>query len=102
MVMQGRNLYLKINKINLQLNFRLVFSQLLGGALSKPATVEEIGSRMTMALEQDGGSWVLYNIAALYWRVVGNVGQAIECLRHAIAHSHLEKGRWASGNSCSA
>ena len=46
-----------------------------------------------MALEQNGGSWVLYNIAALYWRVVGNVGQAIECLRHAIAYSKLETGK---------
>ena len=45
-----------------------------------------------MALEQNGGSWVLYNIAALYWRVMGNVGQAIECLRHAIVYSTMESG----------
>ena len=60
-------------------------------------SVEEIGSRVTMALEQDGGSWVLYNLAALYWRVIGNVGQAIECLRHAIAYAEMEAGMLRKG-----
>ena len=33
---------------------------------------------------QRGPTWVLFNLAGLYWRIVGNPRQAIECHRRAI------------------
>ena len=34
---------------------------------------------------QNGGAkWVLYNLAGLYWRIIGNNYHAIECFRRAI------------------
>ena len=33
---------------------------------------------------QRGPSWVLFNLASLYWRIVGNPRQAVECQRRAI------------------
>ena len=33
---------------------------------------------------QRGPSWVLFNLGSLYWRIVGNPRQAIECQRRAI------------------
>ena len=33
---------------------------------------------------QRGPTWVLFNLASLYWRIVGNPRQAIECHRRAI------------------
>ena len=31
-----------------------------------------------------GASWALYNLAGLYWHVVGNHFQGIECIRRAL------------------
>lgn len=31
-----------------------------------------------------GPQWVLYNLAGLYWRVIGNSYHGIECLRRAL------------------
>lgn len=63
------------------------FLMTLGAKISRPVTAEEIGHRVTMALEKNGPSWILYNLAALYWRIVGNLAQTVECLRYAIAYS---------------
>ena len=38
-------------------------------------------------VSQDETSWVLAIKAALYWRVVGDAGKAITCLRVAYKHS---------------
>ena len=35
-------------------------------------------------LQDLGPPWMLYNLAALYWRVIGNTHQGIECLRHSL------------------
>nr|KAG5699222.1 hypothetical protein BaRGS_012743 [Batillaria attramentaria] len=32
-------------------------------------------------------SWVLYNMAAFYWRIKGEPFEAIECIRRALHHS---------------
>jgi tetratricopeptide (TPR) repeat protein len=29
-------------------------------------------------------SWILYNLAGLYWRVIGNNYHALECIRRAL------------------
>jgi len=36
---------------------------------------------------QNNTSWVLHNMAAFYWRIKGEAGQAIECLRRALHYS---------------
>ena len=44
---------------------------------------------------QQGPTWVLFNLAGLYWRIVGNPRQAIECHRRAIhvcPHIHRNVG----------
>ena len=33
---------------------------------------------------QNMSSWVLYNMAALYWRIKGDAPSAIECVRRAL------------------
>ena len=38
-------------------------------------------------LLQNKTSWVLYNMAAFYWRIKGEPFQAIECVRRALHHS---------------
>lgn len=37
-----------------------------------------------LALQNIGPSWVLYNLAALYWRIQGNHYHGLECIRRAI------------------
>ena len=36
---------------------------------------------------QNSTSWVLLNIASLYWRVQGDTAEAIKCLRQALSFS---------------
>lgn len=40
-----------------------------------------------MSTQKIGPSWVLCNLAAVYWRIVGNTAHAIECVRHALHHA---------------
>ena len=40
-----------------------------------------------LLLLQNGPNWVLFNIASLYWRVIGDPSNAIECLRRAIHYA---------------
>ncbi|XP_064634712.1 tetratricopeptide repeat protein 17-like isoform X2 [Lineus longissimus] len=48
-------------------------------------TEEEIGQRILSSLKKNvGPSWILYNLAGLYWRIIGNHYQGIECLRRAL------------------
>ena len=39
---------------------------------------------------QEPTSWVLANLAALYWRVQGDAPRAVDCLRLALTHSPRE------------
>ncbi|KAK2174533.1 hypothetical protein NP493_797g01042 [Ridgeia piscesae] len=54
---------------------------------SEPQTVGAMATRIARKLEKDETSWVLAIKAALYWRVVGDAGKAITCLRVAYKHS---------------
>ena len=42
------------------------------------------GSELPYLSSQNESSWVLYNLAALYWRIVGDGQQAIKCLKLAL------------------
>merc|ERR1712150_426219 len=53
---------------------------------------DSIGERILLAAEKAKNEaqehlWLLYNTAALYWRVIGGNRQAIECLRRAVLHA---------------
>ncbi|KAF4520839.1 hypothetical protein B566_EDAN007135 [Ephemera danica] len=50
-------------------------------------TVRDVGSRIALALNKNSTSWVLATAAALYWRVVGQAGSAVTCLRQALRHA---------------
>lgn len=49
--------------------------------------LDEMSSRIKLAMDKDPGSWVLSNLAALYWRIVGQGQLAIRCLKHALYYS---------------
>lgn len=50
------------------------------------ASVEELGAKIGLALQENTTSWLLATAAALYWRVLGNAEEAIVCLRLALNH----------------
>jgi hypothetical protein len=49
--------------------------------------IDEMASRIKVAMDADPSSWVLSNLAALYWRIVGQGQLAIKCLKHALYFS---------------
>ncbi|KAL4224492.1 Tetratricopeptide repeat protein 17 [Mactra antiquata] len=54
-------------------------------------TIEELGQRILSALKQrNGPKWILFNLAGLYWRIIGNNYHAIECFRRAQYTSPIE------------
>lgn len=50
----------------------------------------ELGHYISLALEGEDESWVLYSLASLYWRVVGHAGNALECVRKSLHLSSYE------------
>lgn len=50
-------------------------------------TIDEMGTRIYNALKKNSSSWVLLNVASLYWRVQGDTAEAIKCLRQALSFS---------------
>lgn len=61
--------------------------QKLGGE-SQP--VDVVGTRIAHALKKNMTSWVLTNVAALYWRVEGDAKRAIQCLRLSLTTAPTE------------
>ena len=49
--------------------------------------MHEMATRIKLAMDGNSTSWVLSNLAALYWRIVGEGQQAITCLKHALYYS---------------
>ncbi|XP_070560353.1 tetratricopeptide repeat protein 17-like [Ptychodera flava] len=47
----------------------------------------EFGHLVYKSLQKNKTSWVLYNLAAFYWRIKGNSYQVIECCRRALHFS---------------
>lgn len=50
----------------------------------------EFGHRIYTALSQNATSWILLNLAAIYWRVAGYSYNGVECLRRALHYSPRE------------
>ena len=38
-------------------------------------------------LQKIGPSWVLYNLAGLYWRIIGNSYHGVECIRRSLYYA---------------
>uniref|UniRef100_A0A7E4UUI2 TPR_REGION domain-containing protein n=1 Tax=Panagrellus redivivus TaxID=6233 RepID=A0A7E4UUI2_PANRE len=60
---------------------------LLGGTTpQEKALVGDIGQRIYLAFQFNiGPKWMLYNLAAAYWRFMGNIKEAAICLKGALA-----------------
>lgn len=43
-----------------------------------------IATYSSLSSQNIGPSWVLFNLAGLYWRVAGNGFQGVECIRRAL------------------
>lgn len=57
------------------------------GRILPVASVDHFGQEITIGLSKNGSSWVLYNLASVYWRIKGDAPKAIECARRAIYFS---------------
>ena len=45
-----------------------------------------------LPLRQNSSSWVLNDLAAVYWRVMGNGEMAVRCLKVALQHAPAKYG----------
>lgn len=52
--------------------------------------LSKFGHRIRNAMLKNTTSWVLLNFASIYWRIVGNSFNAVECLRRALHYSPRE------------
>jgi len=50
----------------------------------EPYSLSEYGSRVAIALRQRQDQFLPYILASNYWRVEGNAGEAVKCLRSAL------------------
>lgn len=61
-------------------------------------SVEDFADIISLALEKNETSWVLLNLAGLYWRIAGPTVNAIECLRRALHYSPRQNKDIALGS----
>jgi tetratricopeptide (TPR) repeat protein len=59
----------------------------LKNAITHRDNVDDYGHLIFEALHKNATSWVLYNMAAFYWRIKGDPYHVIECLRRALHFS---------------
>jgi tetratricopeptide (TPR) repeat protein len=52
--------------------------------------VKTFGSWVSYSLERNATSWISFNLATLYYRIVGNAREALECSRRALHFSPRE------------
>lgn len=58
-----------------------VFLKIMDDKITEADIAQRIGTLMRYEI---GPQWLVYNLAALYWRIVGAPGEAITCLRAAL------------------
>ncbi|VDI16436.1 Hypothetical predicted protein, partial [Mytilus galloprovincialis] len=81
-----------INRDNLQYQPESGLREVLQKLGGEPAQrVEVIGTRIANALKKNMTSWILTNVAALYWRVEGDAKKAIDCLRLSLTTAPRNK-----------
>jgi tetratricopeptide (TPR) repeat protein len=49
--------------------------------------MEDMATRMKLAMMKNTSNWVVSNLAALYWRIVGDGQQSLKCLKHALHYA---------------
>ncbi|KAK7486422.1 hypothetical protein BaRGS_00022346, partial [Batillaria attramentaria] len=77
--------YAERSRIPLKYNDPSMRKTLLEHVNGGSVTEEEVGQRILTALKQNiGPQWVLYNLAGLYWRIIGNNYHGVECLRRSL------------------
>ncbi|XP_076450500.1 tetratricopeptide repeat protein 17-like isoform X3 [Babylonia areolata] len=77
--------YAERSRIPLKYNDPSMRQTLLEHVNDGQVTEEEVGQRILTALKQNiGPRWLLYNLAGLYWRIIGNNYHGVECLRRAL------------------
>ncbi|XP_035208344.1 tetratricopeptide repeat protein 17-like [Stegodyphus dumicola] len=59
-------------------------------AINAAENVDVYGHLVYEAMQKNKTSWILFNMAAYYWRVRGNASNAIECIRRALHYSPRE------------
>ncbi|CAE1321266.1 Tetratricopeptide repeat protein 17 [Acanthosepion pharaonis] len=59
----------------------------LKNAIPHRDNVDDYGNLIYEAMKKNKTSWVLFNMAAFYWRIKGDSYQVIECLRRALHFS---------------
>ncbi|EJD75230.1 TPR Domain containing protein [Loa loa] len=60
---------------------RMVFLKIMDDKITEADIAQRIGTLMKYKI---GPQWIVYNLAALYWRIVGAPGEAVTCLRAAL------------------
>ncbi|XP_067656213.1 tetratricopeptide repeat protein 17-like isoform X4 [Haliotis asinina] len=77
--------YSEKSKIPLKYNDPSMRPILLAHVNNAVVTEEEVGQRILTALKENiGPGWVLYNLAGMYWRIIGNNYHGIECIRRSL------------------
>lgn len=72
-------------KMPLKLYDKFMKKTLINHVPDRILTEEEVGQRLLTALKENiGPGWILYNVAGLYWRVIGNNYHGIECFRRSL------------------
>ncbi|KAL8577739.1 hypothetical protein ACOMHN_065556 [Nucella lapillus] len=77
--------YAERSRIPMKYNDPSMRQTLLEHVNEGQVTEEEVGQRILTALKQNiGPRWVLFNLAGMYWRIIGNNYHGIECLRRSL------------------
>ncbi|XP_064481070.1 tetratricopeptide repeat protein 17-like isoform X2 [Ornithodoros turicata] len=59
-------------------------------AVSTIESTHEFGHQVYKAMAKNNSSWVIFNLAAYYWREKGAAAEAVECVRRALHFSPRE------------
>lgn len=71
-------------------NLSMVSEDGLHRAVTNIEEIDLFGHLVRKAMEENSSSWILFNMAAYYWRVHGDANNAIECIRRALHFSPRE------------
>lgn len=63
---------------------------LLKSAIPKDMNMQEFANWISVNIERNNTSWVAFNLATLYYRILGNSFKALQCCRLALYHSPRE------------
>ena len=74
------------NRNILTMEAEMSLSNLIPGDMD----VKSFGSWVSSSLERNATSWISFNLATLYYRIMGNAREALECCRRALHFSPRE------------